>query len=146
MLRRCLTPHGRKCEPGRRKTCGLAVVVRTESRCCDGRTKRCRTVKGAAQSLSRHLHAAIERVREDVEKVEFWADAVAEFTQPVPDYDPGKVNVWLPAEQATALSSQSASDAKSGPDVTSDSAMTDCAADNHENGDASDKRRSRPSR
>ena len=59
----------------------------------------------AAKALSRNLHAAIERVREDVEKVEFWAEAVAEFSQPVPDYDPGKVNVWVPLEQATELTS-----------------------------------------
>jgi hypothetical protein len=52
----------------------------------------------AAQMLSQHLHAAIERVREDVAKVEFWADAVAGFTQPVPTYDPGDVKVWLPSE------------------------------------------------
>ena len=51
----------------------------------------------------RHLHHAIERVREDVEKVEFWADAVTGFTQPVPRYDDKDVKIWLPPEQATAL-------------------------------------------
>lgn len=57
----------------------------------------------AAKAVSRHLHDAIERVREDVAKVEFWADAVSGFTQPVPDYDPGDVTVWLPSEQASAI-------------------------------------------
>ena len=62
------------------------------------------TEKGdAAKAVSRHLHDAIERVREDVAKVEFWADAVAGFTQPVPDYSSGDVTVWLPSEQASAI-------------------------------------------
>jgi hypothetical protein len=58
----------------------------------------------AAKALSRNLHAAIEQVRADVEKIEFWAEAVSGFSQAVPDYDPNKVKVWLPSEQATSLS------------------------------------------
>ena len=41
----------------------------------------------AADALARHLHAAIDRVREDVAKVEFWADAMTGFSEPVPDYE-----------------------------------------------------------
>ena len=69
------------------------------------------TEKGdAAKAVTRNLHAAIERVREDVAKVEFWADAVTGFTQPVPEYRPSDVNIWLPPEQAKNLGSrQSAS-------------------------------------
>jgi hypothetical protein len=59
----------------------------------------------ATEALARHLHAAIERVREDVAKVEFWADAMTGFSEPVPDYESNDVKVWLPAEQATRLSS-----------------------------------------
>jgi hypothetical protein len=55
--------------------------------------------------LARHLHDAIERVREDMEKVEFWADAVSGFSEPVPDYDSDDVTVWLPSEQARTISS-----------------------------------------
>ncbi len=54
-------------------------------------------------TVARHLFEAIERVREDVAKVEFWADAVSAFSHPVPDYNSGQVNVWLPPEQATSL-------------------------------------------
>jgi hypothetical protein len=57
----------------------------------------------AREMVARHLLEAIERVRRDVEKVEFWADAVSGFAQPVPDYEPGQVNVWVPREQASAL-------------------------------------------
>jgi hypothetical protein len=64
------------------------------------------TAKGVAtDALARHLHAAIERVRDDMQKVEFWADAMTSFSEPVPDYEPEDVTVWLPSEQATTISS-----------------------------------------
>ena len=58
----------------------------------------------ATEALARHLRASIERVREDVAKVEFWADAMTGFSEPVPEYDPNDVTVWLPPEQATRIS------------------------------------------
>jgi len=57
----------------------------------------------AANAVTRNLHAAIERVREDVAKVEFWADAVTGFTEPVPDYSTDDARMWLPNEQAKTL-------------------------------------------
>jgi hypothetical protein len=59
----------------------------------------------ATDALARHLHAAIDRVREDVAKVEFWADAMTGFSEPVPDYESHDMKVWLPPEQATRLPS-----------------------------------------
>jgi hypothetical protein len=59
----------------------------------------------AVNILARHLHDAIERVREDMEKVEFWADAVSGFSEPVPDYSSEDATVWLPSEQAKKVSS-----------------------------------------
>jgi hypothetical protein len=70
--------------------------------------------KNPAKDLSRRLQAAIKQVRDDVEKVEFWAEAMSGFSEPVPAYDPNKVKVWLPAEQATALSSDRHSGADAG--------------------------------
>ena len=61
--------------------------------------------KAAAHSVARHLHDAIDRVREDMAKVEFWADAVTGFSEPVPDYESKDVKVWLPSEQAKTISS-----------------------------------------
>ena len=58
----------------------------------------------ATDALARHLHAAIDRVREDMAKVEFWADAMTSFSEPVPEYEPKDVTVWLPPEQATRIS------------------------------------------
>ena len=40
------------------------------------------------EQVVRHLFEAIDRVREDVAKVEFWASAVTGFAQPVPAYEP----------------------------------------------------------
>jgi hypothetical protein len=59
----------------------------------------------ATEALTRHLHDAIERVRVDMEQVEFWADAVSGFSEPVPEYEPNDVTVWLPREQAAKISS-----------------------------------------
>jgi hypothetical protein len=55
------------------------------------------------EQVVRHLFEAIERVREDVAKVEFWASAVTGFSQPVPSYDPDERRVWVPPEQAASL-------------------------------------------
>ena len=52
---------------------------------------------------ARHLIEAIERVREDIAKVELWAYAVTGFARPVPDYEPGEMTVWLPCEQGSVL-------------------------------------------
>ena len=60
---------------------------------------------GVNDAVTRHLLEAIERVRDDVAKVEFWAGAVAGFAQPVPVYEPDNASVWLPTEQASALRS-----------------------------------------
>ena len=54
------------------------------------------------EQVVRHLFEAIDRVREDVAKVEFWANAVTGFSQPIPDYDPDESRVWLPPEQAAS--------------------------------------------
>jgi hypothetical protein len=62
--------------------------------------------KGAAADvMARHLRTAIDQVREDVAKVEFWADAMTGFSAPVPDYGADDVKVWLPPEQATRIAS-----------------------------------------
>ncbi len=49
------------------------------------------------------LGETIEHLHRDIAAVEFWANVVAEFAKPVPEYDPGKASIWLPREQAVAL-------------------------------------------
>ena len=65
-----------------------------------------RQTGAANDAVTRHLLEAIERVRDDVAKVEFWADAVAGFSKPVPEYEADSASVWLPAEQAQTLHSK----------------------------------------
>jgi hypothetical protein len=55
------------------------------------------------EQVVHRLFEAIDRVREDVAKVEFWASAVTGFAQPVPSYEPDETRMWIPAEQATSL-------------------------------------------
>jgi hypothetical protein len=59
--------------------------------------------RDASVEMMRHLTEAIEQVRLDMARVELWAHAVSAFARPVPGYDPAKMKVWLPHEQATEL-------------------------------------------
>ena len=45
------------------------------------------------ENLTRHLNDSIERLHQQVEKVEFWASAVSGFAQPVPGYEPESTKV-----------------------------------------------------
>src|SRR5262249_11972951 len=54
-------------------------------------------------AMAKQLMQAIERLRADIAIVELWANAVTGFAEPVPDYDPSDISVWLPHEQATLL-------------------------------------------
>ena len=77
------------------------------------------TEKDAANdAVARHLLEAIERVRDDVEKVEFWAGAVAGFARPVPQYTPDEASVWLPTEQASTLRSKLEPDSREAEPVS----------------------------
>jgi len=49
------------------------------------------------------LLQAIDQVSQDVAKVELWATALDGCARPVPDYDLGRMAVWLPGEQARGL-------------------------------------------
>ena len=40
------------------------------------------------ENLVHQLKDSIDRLQEQVAKVEFWADAIAGFAKPVPDYEP----------------------------------------------------------
>ena len=40
------------------------------------------------ENLARQLCDSVDRLQQQAEKVEFWAAAMAGFTQPVPEYDP----------------------------------------------------------
>ena len=40
----------------------------------------------AAEPAKERLQDAIERLRNDIDRVEFWADALERMTQPIPEY------------------------------------------------------------
>jgi hypothetical protein len=53
----------------------------------------------AEEVIVHHLIDALERLREDLDKVELWAAALGHFRDPVPDYQPGNDHI-LPAASA----------------------------------------------
>jgi hypothetical protein len=40
-----------------------------------------------AMPAKEKLNEAIERLRDDIDRVEFWADALDRLTQPIPEYE-----------------------------------------------------------
>ena len=54
-------------------------------------------------AITRRMFESLERVREDVRRVELWAGVLDGLSQPVPEYDPAHMCVWLPHEQAVVL-------------------------------------------
>jgi hypothetical protein len=65
----------------------------------------------ARDMAARQLMEAIDRLRLDMARVELWALAMNEFSQPICDYDPANTNVWVPLEQAAPLKPSKASKA-----------------------------------
>jgi hypothetical protein len=47
---------------------------------------------GAAggERICEHLQESLARLREDIDRVELWANALEGFARPVPDYDPAR--------------------------------------------------------
>jgi hypothetical protein len=41
----------------------------------------------AQEMIARELQQAVERLHRDIERVEFWADALGNFSKPIPDYE-----------------------------------------------------------
>jgi hypothetical protein len=42
---------------------------------------------GVREMSARELQQAVERLHRDMERVEFWADALGNFAKPIPDYE-----------------------------------------------------------
>ena len=47
-------------------------------------------IEPAGEKIVRNLQEVVERLHEDIARVELWADALGCFTRPVPNYDPAK--------------------------------------------------------
>jgi hypothetical protein len=50
----------------------------------------------AGEKIAQRLQESLNRLRNDIDRVEIWAGALEGFTQPVPDYQ-GKPDNLLPA-------------------------------------------------
>jgi hypothetical protein len=46
-------------------------------------------IEPAGEKIVRHLQDAVERLHEDIRRVELWASALGSFSRPIPDYDVG---------------------------------------------------------
>jgi hypothetical protein len=54
-------------------------------------------VEPAKEAIVRQLQEAVERLQDDIARVEFWTDALGGFAQSIPDYDPAssKLNKFI---------------------------------------------------
>jgi hypothetical protein len=41
----------------------------------------------ARELIARELQQAVDRLQQDIARVEFWADALGGFAKPIPDYE-----------------------------------------------------------
>lgn len=53
----------------------------------------------AGEGISRRLQEAIERLQQDVTRVEVWAGALSGFLKPVPSYDADQKHMLPPQNQ-----------------------------------------------
>jgi hypothetical protein len=59
----------------------------------------------AEEVIVHHLIDALERLRQELDRVELWAGALGHFHDPVPDYQPGDEYI-LPANPMSAQRAQ----------------------------------------
>lgn len=52
--------------------------------------------------IERNLHEAIHRLEDDLTRIQIWASALGTFSQPIPDYQPGKDFTLAQAKPGTA--------------------------------------------
>jgi hypothetical protein len=66
----------------------------------------------ARERIARQLREAVERLHDDIDRVEFWADALDRLTQPVPDYEPNKelATRLLPRRQGSSKRGRDSAD------------------------------------
>jgi hypothetical protein len=52
-------------------------------------------IEPAGEKIVRNLQQAVERLHEDIARVELWADALGCFAKPIPDYGYGQTKFDL---------------------------------------------------
>jgi len=63
-------------------------------------------VELAGDKIVRNLQLAVERLQEDLARVELWAGALGSFTKPVPEYDHGQTRFDLPRSGSKSNSAE----------------------------------------
>jgi len=59
-------------------------------------------IEPAGEKIVRNLQQAIERLQDDMARVELWAGALGCFTKPIPDYGHGQSRFALPGHSDAA--------------------------------------------
>lgn len=54
------------------------------------------------EKVERNLLDAIDRLQDDIARIQIWASALGSFSQPIPDYQPGHDFVLPQAKPGTA--------------------------------------------
>ena len=62
-------------------------------------------IEPAGEKIVRNLQQAIERLQDDIARVELWAGALGCFTKPIPDYGHGQTRFDLPVAERASLQS-----------------------------------------
>ena len=57
-------------------------------------------IEPAGEKIVKNLQQAIERLQDDIARVELWAGALGCFTRPIPDYGHGQTRFDLPVGHA----------------------------------------------
>ena len=52
-------------------------------------------IEPAGEKIARNLRLAVERLQDDLTRVELWAGALGSFTKPIPDYGHGQTRFDL---------------------------------------------------
>jgi hypothetical protein len=61
-------------------------------------------IEPAGEKIVRNLQQAVERLQDDIARVELWAGALGCFTKPIPDYSHGQTRFDLPQpDERTAV-------------------------------------------
>jgi hypothetical protein len=59
----------------------------------------------AGEKISERLQESLAQLRKDIDRVELWAGALEGFSQPIPDYNPGRRYRLAPDERGSASKS-----------------------------------------
>ena len=70
-------------------------------------------IEPAGEKIVRNLQQAVERLHEDIARVELWAGALGCFAKPIPDYGYGQTKFDLPRVKQTGEKTEKIPAAKS---------------------------------